>query len=234
MTNSREDNHSGPHTEGLPDTGQSLKDMGTPTCRELGEKLLLMHDVAHSRKAMTLWFDRYCETKEATEESAIIGHALFRDAIIQFVGCFEGKDGLTTQEVFANVEGGIEYFQWLKDIRDSYAAHKFGPMRQCAVGVALDKTGTEVIGSGHLMQTYHGPGKGAEQDMLRVMRITGKYLLARIDDLTKTLLEEARSLSHNQLLALPNVQTYAPDEIRVGRDTFQKRMRSRHTDNRRS
>jgi hypothetical protein len=115
-----------------------LKELKFAEAKELAELLLLQHDVQASIAAMEIWGAKYAE-KELSGEDTIIAAALFRDAIVQFMGCFDtsAQFKLRQDVVYAGVDGGPEYFQWLKDIRDAYAAHKFGRLRQAVVGANL-------------------------------------------------------------------------------------------------
>lgn len=92
--------------------------------------------------------------------------------------------------MFAQVEGGAEHIGWLKDIRDSYAAHKFGTLRQCVAGVVVDAAGAAVA-AGYLAQRGYRFGKEQEDQMLDYMsagklavRLTATF--APLDDGRRT------------------------------------------------
>jgi len=114
----------------------------------------------------------------------VVADSLFRDAIVQFVGCFDrgAEHPVDEKVVFSQVERGAEYIAWLKDIRDSYAAHRFGTLRQCVAGVMIDKAGA-IVGVGHIAQQGYPFGKEEEEQMLRCMSVVGTHLEAKVKDL---------------------------------------------------
>src|SRR5262245_48763117 len=125
-----------------------LRALNTATETELAETLLLLQDTRQSYMAMKLWFQKYAPKvgSKPSPEECCVADALFRDSIIQFIGNFDrgAEHPLDERVVFAHVQGGAEYILWLKDIRDSYAAHKFGTLRQCVAGVLVDPAGTAI------------------------------------------------------------------------------------------
>jgi hypothetical protein len=210
--------------------GQTLRSLESATEVELSETLLLLQDTRQSFTAMKLWFRKYApeEGVQLPPEDSMIADALFRDSIVQFVGNFDRKAEYPLDEgvVFAQVEGGAEFIRWLKDIRDSYAAHKFGTLRQCVAGVAINASGA-VIGVGHLAMRGYPFGKEQEDQMLQCMSVVGRYLEAKVKDLEVKLMAEAQALPHEDLLRLPSANTYATatDEIRLSRKRLEKRRR---------
>jgi hypothetical protein len=209
-------------------TTHGLKELATPEAKELAEMLLLRQDLASSFQAMQLWHKRYWQKENGTPEDTLIATCLFRDAILQFIGCFDStaQYKLSVQDVYKSTQGATEYFKWLKDIRDAYIAHKFGPHRQCIVGVFSDSNGT-VIGNGHFVSVYLGPQEGA-RDLIEFIAIAGRYLNSRIEDLQAQVLAAAKAMSKEDLNALPIARAYGvgPNETRMTREKF-KRSRSR-------
>lgn len=208
----------------------ALRALESPTEVELSETLLLLQDTRQGFAAMKLWFRKHApeEGVQPAPEDDLIADALFRDSIVQFVGCFDrgAEHPLDEKVVFAQVEGGAEYIAWLRDIRDSYAAHKFGTLRQCVAGVVVDAAGT-VVGVGHLAQRGYPFGKEQEDQMLRCMSVVGRHLEAKVKDLEANLLAEANALKPEELLKLPNARTYATgsDEIRMSRKKLKNKRR---------
>jgi hypothetical protein len=206
-----------------------LREVGSPTAIELGETLILLQDTRQSFAAMKLWFRKYVpegDTEPAGEDE-LIADALFRDAIVQFVGNFDrsAKHPLVAEVVFNTIEGGAEYIGWLTDIRDSYAAHKFGTLRQCVVGVIVDTKGV-LLGDGHLSLRGYPFGKEEEQ-LLGAISVVGRHLEAKVKDLRAKLLAEARAMPPEELLGLPNARTYAAasGEIRMSRQKLKNLRR---------
>lgn len=214
----------------MTEESNSLRKVDSPTATELGETLLLLHDTRQSFEAMKLWFSKYAPVagEQRASEDDLIADALFRDAIVQFVGNFDrtAEHPLDQRIVFAQIEDGSEYIEWLKDIWDSYAAHKFGALRQCVPGVAVNADGA-AVGVGHLTQLACPFGKEQEDQMLQCMSVVGRYLDAKVNDLEAKLLAEAKAMQPDELLRLPDARTYATrsNEIRMSRKRLVKLRR---------
>jgi hypothetical protein len=201
----------------------TLKEVKTPLARELAELVLLEADIKASRDAFRLWFSKYAGRKdELTAEEALISLSLFRDSIILFVGCFDSTApvALSALELYP-AAANISYFQWLKDIRDSYAAHKFGPFRQCITGVMVDGEGI-VIRSGYTIRLYAGVVAEAKDDIISLINVAGRYLEKRIFALSKQLTEYGMAMSADDLNSLQIAKTHdvEPHEVRKSRSKF--------------
>jgi hypothetical protein len=133
-----------------------------PVTEALGEALLLQKDIQTSIDAINIWHDYYAEKPDRTSIDKIIELSLFRDAVVQFIGCFDksNKYRLDETEIYGADPNGLPYFQWMNNIRNAYAAHKHGAQRQALIGVMRDPvTGTEgVVG---MALIYEGPPKAA-------------------------------------------------------------------------
>lgn len=187
-----------------------LKMLKSPLAHELAETVLLLDDVRHSFGAMSLWFQKYTPRDGMSKAEDIIADSLLRDAIVQFIGCFDSSASvhLDPAVVFSGIEGGVEFFGWLKDIRDAYAAHKFGALRQSVAGAIIDPANT-VIGIGYLVQKSFPIPSESKKDVLSCFGATGRYLEKQVQELQDALLAEAQAMSAKDLLALENARTYA-------------------------
>lgn len=190
---------------------------------------LLQADLNLSAEAIRLWIAR--SDMEFSEENAVIGLALFRDAIIQLFACFSPPgEHLDAKQTFGGVDGGMTYFNWLRSIRDTYAAHRFGPLRQSVPAVVQDDD-MKVMGIGSFMMVYQGPGEGHE-DLRSFFAIACQAANAKIAELEQALLEEARNMDPLEIANLP-IATLTPienDLIRTVRDrhsTPKSRRRTR-------
>jgi hypothetical protein len=137
--------------------------------------------------------------------------------------------------VFSGIEGGRAFFDRLKDLRDAFVAHRFGPLRQCDVGVIVDLHGN-VVEVGYLWHTAYAFGKAQENDVLTAFSVAERYLDAKVKELQERLRAEAASLSREQLLALESAKTYgiASDELRISRSELQARRSGKTTPSGRS
>jgi hypothetical protein len=203
-----------------------LKQLDTPAAKELAETILLQLDINSSISAMQIWTSKNTPNEEQSADDATICESLFRDAIIQFVGCFDksAKYPLIRDEIYGAANGGDSYFQWLQDIRDAYAAHKFGALRQCIVGVLIDPV-TGMIGQGHLSSIYQGPTSPSDGlQIISFMRIGAEFVNKKIKVLQEKMLSEAKQLSPEQLENLPIATAFGidPTEIRKSRREIQR------------
>jgi hypothetical protein len=198
---------------------------GDALAKELAENYVLQHDMHTSLATIKLWFEKYAEKSRQTEEG-IIGQSLFRDAIIQFVGCFDktAPFPLSPDKIYGHDPSGIKSFEWFKDTRDAYAAHKFGAQRQCVVGVVLTPQGE--IGIGHLQVAYKGQNKSDGPQLLGFMQTAAKFLDQKIASLEKTLLESVRVMTKEQIssLRVATVRTLEQSESRISRPALQKAL----------
>ena len=207
--------------------GMPLRLIESPTATELEEMQLILHDLQQASRAMKLWAKNYAPKEgEMDDETQLIFISMARDAIVQFVGCFDStaKIKLSAAEVFAHIENGVSFFNSLKDIRDSYAAHRFGPMRQCVAGIIAADDG-KIVGAGHLMQQGFPMDGEHVGPFLIMIREAGKFTAKRCSELADKLKAEASTLTAEALLALPVARTTAPssEQIRMSREKFRSK-----------
>jgi len=207
---------------------RQVKEITTPIAKELAEYLLLQHDIKSSFDTIKLWYEKYAGRKATlTAEERLIALSLFRNSIIMFVGCFDKSAPLYLKEsdIYKTEDGGIIFFNWLKDIRDSYAAHKFGPLRQCVVGVIPNEDGV-VIGWGHHVQIYAGPAPvaDAKEQFLSFISKAGRYVDGKITDLSQQMVEAGKKMSRAEVAALNIARPHdvEPGQIRKSRDNFRR------------
>jgi len=204
-----------------------LKLIGSPTATELEEMHLILHDLQQASRAMKVWAKKYAPREGGMDdETQLISMSMARDAIVQFVGCFDNKAKikLSAEEVFAHIEHGVSFFNSLKDIRDSYAAHRFGPMRQCVAGVVVSSDG-KMVGPGHLMQQLFPMDDEHVGPFLIMIEAAGKFAAKRCDELADKLKAEASAMTLDALAALPVARTTAPsaEQIRMSRERFRSK-----------
>jgi hypothetical protein len=175
-----------------------LKRLDTPLAKELAESYILQHDMKTSIRILQIWQEKFAEKATGSEER-LIGQSLFRDAIVQFVGCFDKTASfpLSAEAIYGHDPNGLASFQWFKDMRDCYAAHKFGAQRQCVVGVIHKDDGT--IGIGQISAILRGQRKDKGPEIIRFMQTAANVLDNRVAQLEVNLMGQ--------------VQTMTPDEI---------------------
>lgn len=95
--------------------------------------------------------------------------SLIRDAVISMASCFDKRHPvyLNPAVVYATVPGAMEYFNWLKNMRDNWIVHRGGPHRQCSAAVFIDERTGGFQGFGHLFHMYYGPKIEAGDDLIK-------------------------------------------------------------------
>lgn len=209
-----------------------LREMRGPLAREVSELLLIQEDLVQAIAALKLHRDRLAPPDEPEETTRIIKVALMRDAITQFIGCIGSGDPIVIEPeaVYGPVNGGMKYFMWLKNLRDTWAAHRLGPLSQTVVGMIVHPETGEFMGIGKMLNRYQGPSLTEQPSVIDFIQIAARYVATRLEDVARQLEAEACALSPNQRLALPIAKTFHvhPDEVRMGRKKFGNIRRAQH------
>jgi predicted secreted protein len=209
-----------------------VRELALPLAKELGELNLICMDMETAYHAIQYWRAQYSPINAADMDDLdrTIALALFRDAIVQFVGCFDrtAEFSLKAEDAY-KTEGQLKYFRWLRDLRDSYAAHKFGPYRQCAVGVDVKTRRVRF-----LTQLYRGPNGGDQ--LLHFMAKGALYAALRMKDLAERLNQVTASLTDDELNAMPiaKVHPVTESEVRMSRSAFERGRSSKGPTKKRS
>jgi hypothetical protein len=139
-----------------------------------------------------------------------------------FVGCFDkrAKVRLLPSDIYSTGDGSLEYFNYLQNLRDSYAAHKFGALRQCSIVVKVDENGN-VLNVFYNRQVFGGPQAG-RNDLLEVVRMAHRYTESKVHSLGMQVYAYAKALTPDQIAALkpPSMRPVPVHEIRLSRTKF--------------
>lgn len=200
--------------------GPVAKELKGAKAELMAELALIHNDLTACTRQLRLLRDEITVDAGAVEET-VIRDALFRDSINLFVGCFE-KRGLDVETVFGSDDGGVEFFRWAKDVRDSYAAHRFGPARQAVAAVFVDPNTGLAVGVGPFHMQWTAPDGETLDQLLRAVAIAGRYAAQRGSDLNDELLGETTAMTAADLAALPPARLHVPgsEELRMGRASF--------------
>jgi hypothetical protein len=176
-----------------------LKALNTTVAKEYAENLILQQDMRTSLETMKLWHEKYASATEP--EDRTIAESLFRDAIVQFVGCFDKSSQcpLSAEAIYGHDPNGMTSFQWFKDVRDAYAGHKFGAWRQCVVGV-IERDGQR--GFGHILATFRGQEKEDGDQLRGFMQTATAYLDAHVDRLRETVKKSVEAMTPDEVAFL--------------------------------
>jgi hypothetical protein len=176
-----------------------LKALDNALAKEYAEYLILQQDMRTSLETMKLWHGKYASATEP--EDQIIAKSLFRDAIVQFVGCFDktSKYPLSAEAIYGHDPNGMSSFQWFKDVRDAYVGHKFGAWRQCVVGV-IERDGQR--GVGHIRATFRGQKKEDGDQLRGFMQTAAAYLDANVDRLHEAVKKNVEAMKPDEIASL--------------------------------
>jgi hypothetical protein len=208
----------------LPD--DEMRALPSPDAKELSELYLLEHDLNHSVQALRILIEVY-EKRKGPAEVEIIRLALYRDAIVQFVACFDGTAPLFLKvpQVYPSDPNAQSYFDSLKALRDTFAAHRGGPARQCVVGVVAGPTGP--LGVGHMKINFHVPEELELKHTHDFMFKARRHVRTRIDAMLSHVTADAMAMTREAILSLPGAHGYSVPaaEMRLSRDRLTRRRR---------
>lgn len=209
----------------------AMRETGLPIARELAEMLLTQRDLANSLGSLTIWSKSYTSDESAPDKQTIEG-SLFRDGITQFVGCFDSKNAvpLVVETVFPSVDGIAVYFRWLRDLRNSYTAHRHGAARQCIVGAMVDPISGKYLGHGQMFAIYTGPSQEGHADLLALVAMAIRYVEGRVATLQTQFEAEASAIPPHELLRLSPaaVQPQAPTSMGKSRGDVRQGIEREH------
>ena len=201
----------------------TARTLATPAAKLFSEWTLLAQDLRYALRRAQLWKD-FLATSSGSDQDAEICVSLIRDAVISMVSCFDKRSPvyLDPSVVYASVPGGLEYFSWLKDMRDNWIAHRSGPHRQCSVVIVVDEKSGEFQGFGHLSHMYNGPKLEASDDLIRMMTIALEYTVKEAKIHEESTRGDVQKLRNFERINLPRAQTIVPgsSEIHMGRKKF--------------
>ena len=208
---------------------RTARTLNTPAARSYVEWTLLVHDRDYALSRARLW--REAATASAPGDSPPgVAVSLFRDAVISFVSCFDKQVPvhLDPAHVFAALDGAVEYFEWLRDMRDSWVTHRSGPLRLCVPAIVIDEQTGDVEGVGHLRHRYLGPKPKAADDLVRVMEAALEHSRVEQRRRERRLRDDLEKLNRHERLNLARANTTIPgsSQIRMGRSKFQNIKRA--------
>ncbi|WLA53183.1 hypothetical protein [Bradyrhizobium diazoefficiens] len=203
-----------------------MVDTGLPVATELAEMLLTKNDLKNSLLSFSIWVERYAAGQGDEKDRAING-SLFRDGVTQFVGCFDSKNAypLVVETVYPNTDGVAPYFRWLRDLRNSYTAHRHGSARQCNVAAVVQPETGKFLGQSELFAVYTGPSADGHSQLLAVVAQALRYAETKIAELKQQFIAEASAIAPEKLLALPRggaVQPQGPASMAKSRGDVRK------------
>ncbi len=208
---------------------RTARTVNTYTARLYSEWTLLVQDLEYALSRVRLWKDMTA-VESPGEPHVRVSVSVFRDAVISFVSCFDKQlhVHLDSTVIFGELDGALEYFGWLENMRNTWVAHRSGPYRLCVAAILIDEKTGELQGLGHLSHSYQGPKPEAADDLIRVMETALNYSRAEQKDRELALRNDLVKLNAFERLNLPRANTTIPGstDIRKGRKKFQNIKRT--------
>lgn len=190
---------------------------------ELG---LLQLDIAASIQTIKVWSGPFQGFSK--DDAAAVRTSLFRDAVVQFIACFDGsaEHRLVPEEVFPGARA-TKYYQWLRNLRNAYAAHRFGALRRAVVGIGCLPEGVFALAT--LAQVYPGPDRTEAVRLQRFMQRAADHVASRLANLQESLADTVADMSEAEILSLPIVKfprSVPRSDIKTPRSRFLASLRS--------
>lgn len=200
------------------------KALSSPLAHRMAEITMVRDELSTCLRAVQLWAGRVSEDDDG--DDAIIHDALFRDCVVQFMACFgEDQHRLNPADAFGRFEGVLEFFGWLRDVRDSYAAHRFGVLRQSVPMLVLDDN-HQKLGVGHIASIYRGPSSADDKaNLLFVFSLGLDYATKLSRELNRQVQLELEALSADEIERLDDARRppmVSPEFIRMTRENYRK------------
>jgi hypothetical protein len=210
-----------------------FKALWSPAAHHLAESAILAADLNAARDCLELFFDKYTGSKVG--ENRLIADALFRDGIILFCSAFDKTNAarLVPEEVYGEPcpDETLEAYQLLQNVRDTFAAHNFGTLRQHNVGVACEAEHGQLkpIEITHSFASFGGWNAAEKANVLLLVDLARVHLAAEISKVHSVLWREVCELSSDQLAERPELKIGLPyaEEWKKGRKSFRQNTRER-------
>ncbi|MGB6119670.1 MAG: hypothetical protein WBF87_15760 [Mesorhizobium sp.] len=204
-----------------------LRKISTPLAIEASELLLLQADLGECIEGFKLW--SVMMSGEAPEQKRA-ATALFRDSVIRLTSCFDNESqfNLSVDEVYGSTDGGPEYFRWMKDLRDTWIAHRNGPQRFAVYGHFINPETGDIIGEGTLLALYQPPNPD-EAQMARFTQIALLHVERRLEEIIPKLRAEVEAIHPRTRLKLEvaTAMPPGPGRMRVGRRKYENTIPQR-------
>jgi hypothetical protein len=205
----------GSEITGLPQARQ----FSSPQAVALTEAYLVASDLRKSLSNMKALIDHY-PADDADTEERIIAEALFRDAIVQFAGCVGDAAPLINENRAAKGKGeDIDAIHYLQDFRDSYAAHRFGPLKQCVIAVIAE---TDRFIFTYAQLYFSIPTLDILNEYVNLIQSAITEAESNCLAFEKVVTHELASMGYDKIQQIPILKARSPglDEIKVSRSAF--------------
>ncbi|MGE7417459.1 hypothetical protein [Methylobacterium tarhaniae] len=167
---------------------------------------------------------KFLSSPDNEDEANIVTNALYRDSIVRFISCFNGKNKLSSEEFCASLDDASEYFQYILDLRNSWVAHAHGASQQAEAVVYIDDSGN-IIGTGCILFKLCGKDKDEMAQFHAFISFALKYAANIKTELEQKFDAEIKNKTREQLLSMKNSSFRAlePEEVALSRNQYRNK-----------
>lgn len=198
------------------------KRIDTPEARELAELLMMESDLRHANRALKIAADMLPEENDL--DGAAIRLSLVRDAIVQVCACFGPTEPfkLNLDEVPSVADQQWQdFYRFILDKRDTFAAHRFGPDRQCEIMAFVG----EGVGprTSHIRSSWCGFADADHGNFISFVGRVGLHVEGRIKTMTEIVNLQLAQMSSEELGALPEALITVAGSLRTSREKYRQK-----------
>jgi len=202
----------------------AYRKVSSPLARKVGELILLKYDLECSLECLINWQEDLPQGDANASFINAANQSFVRDAIITFHACFDSAcpENLDASVIYADNPEALHFFNWCKDLRDTWVAHRFGPSRLAEAVFQIHPETGDVLGEGEMTVAYLGPPYETRDMMIRLAEHAHAYATSLLTKHRELLLDEVNSLFPNQRkkLDLAGFRIAGPEEFRMGRRKY--------------
>lgn len=187
--------------------------------RTLAEWYLLSKDLKNCLKtAETL------KTFLTTQDKQGVSGSLFRDTVVRFVACFDKGTPvhLVAEDIFKDYSNGMEFYRWIKDLRDFCIAHRTGSGKHTSFGVIVHGRTGKLLGFGSQVVSHSHECPENADCLVRAIGLALSYVEKQIHSLEPIVIAQVKEMPSHSRLRLPiaGIKSPSPDELRMGRRKY--------------
>lgn len=196
---------------------------------ELEDVSQRLEEIRSAQSMLATLLDRIAEPL-LSDADRDIQEALFGQGIVRFMSCFQG--GAPPASLGA-VQGGEDFFKVMLDLRNGFAAHRHGMLRQTVVQVSVNflqspqPLAINVAPISTRMTVFRGDALQAMIDMMQIVIDAEAIEQAR---LAQEVGEECSKMSRDEFCALPvgGTERATVGDIAISKNQKRKGIAPRH------
>lgn len=202
------------HIEDYPDA-VALKRIDIPVARQLQAVTLHQFDLSFCRDALV----EIARLNRA--ENVLTVEGLWVAAVARYFKCFGGnksRSQLSAKKIFKGHPGAEAVFTYFQDLRDKHIIHDENPFTQAFTGVAVNRTEAQYKVADIISLAFNAftVDDAHLTQLTQLVDVTLAWVNAKRDELHNALGREYEQWSHQDLLALPDIQYTVPTADVIG------------------